>query len=194
MDSISFQNGFVCGMASKGLVKSGAIYEPVAYNDAGVYDFFYLDFKRVMEPFSIGQFNESVIVSGTGILTVSQVTQATNESGNKLSGVYKVYCDLSAQTHGIVIVNKAKSRLCFSSGEQTPSFSIPMYVSGLPSYIDGGYLYDCAELWTFEGSVTENESFALADSADMDSISESCSFNPSILNAAITETPTITLT
>ena len=60
-----------------------------------------------------------------------------------------------------------------------------MYVSGLPIYIDGGYLYDCAELWTFEGSVTENESFALADSADMGSISESCSFNPSILNAAI---------
>ena len=53
MDSISFQNGFVCGLATKGLVKSGAIYEPEAYNDAGVYNFFYIDFKRVMEPFSI---------------------------------------------------------------------------------------------------------------------------------------------
>ena len=80
MDSISFQNGFVCGIATKGLVKSGAAYEPVAYNDAGVYDFFYLDFKRVMEPFSIGQFDESVIVSGTAILSVTDVQQAYTEN------------------------------------------------------------------------------------------------------------------
>ena len=80
MDSISFQNGFVCGLATKGLVKSGAVYEPVAYNDAGVYGFFYLDFKRVMAPFSIGQFNESVIVSGASVLNVTDVQQAYTEN------------------------------------------------------------------------------------------------------------------
>ena len=142
MDSVSFQNGFVCGIATKGLVKSGAFYEPEAYNDAGVYDFFYLDFKRVMEPFSIGQFNESVIVSGTSALSVSQVTQATDGSGNKIAGVYKVYCDISAQTRGVSISHHKNSRLNFWDGTQVPVFSTFMYVAGLATYIDGGYAYD----------------------------------------------------
>ena len=80
MDSVSFQNGFVCGIATKGLVKSGAVYEPEAYNDEGVYNFFYIDFKRVMEPFSIGQFNDSVIVSGASVLNVTDVQQAYTEN------------------------------------------------------------------------------------------------------------------
>ena len=71
---------FVCGIATKGLVKSGAVYEPVAYNDAGVYNFFYLDFRRVLEPFSIGQFNESIIVSGASVLNVTDVQQAYTEN------------------------------------------------------------------------------------------------------------------
>lgn len=194
MDSISFQNGFVCGIATKGLVKSGALYEPEAYNDAGVYDFFYLDFKRVMAPFSIGQFNESVIVSGTSALSVSQVTQATDGSGNKIAGVYKVYCDISAQTRGVSISHQKNSRLHFWDGTQVPVFSTSMYVAGLTTYIDGGYYYDSADFWAFGGSVTENESVTLADSFSVDAISESCTFAPAILNATVTETPTITLT
>ena len=80
MDSISFQNGFVCGLTTKGLVKSGAAYEPEAYNDAGVYDFFYLDFKRVMTPFSLGQFSESISVSASSVLPVTDVKQAYTEN------------------------------------------------------------------------------------------------------------------
>ena len=80
MDKISYQNGFVCGMATKGLVKSGAAYEPVVYNDAGVYNFFYLDFRRVLEPFSIGMFNESIIVSASSVLPVTDVKQAYTEN------------------------------------------------------------------------------------------------------------------
>ena len=80
MDSISFQNGFVCGIATKGLVKSGATYEPEAYNDAGVYNFFYLDFRRVLEPFSMGMASESIIVSASSVLPVTDVKQAYTEN------------------------------------------------------------------------------------------------------------------
>ena len=34
--SIEFQNGFICGMATKGLIKSGVQYEPIIYNDEGL--------------------------------------------------------------------------------------------------------------------------------------------------------------
>ena len=54
MDSVSFQNGFVCGIATKGLVKSGALYEPTIWNDSGIYNYFYIDFRRTMQAFSLG--------------------------------------------------------------------------------------------------------------------------------------------
>ena len=80
MDKISYQNGFICGMATKGLVRSGQAYQPIIYNDAGVYDYFYIDSRRVLEPFSIGIFNESIIVSGASVLNVTDVKQAYTEN------------------------------------------------------------------------------------------------------------------
>ena len=56
--SIEFQNGFLCGMATKGLTRSGEYYKPDIWNDEGVYTHFYIDFRREVAPFSTGMWNE----------------------------------------------------------------------------------------------------------------------------------------
>lgn len=148
MDQISYQNGFVCGMATKGLVRSGQLYQPIIYNDAGVYDYFYIDFRRALEPFSLGMWNESIIVHDSVQLAVTQVSEVS-------FGVYKVTCDISGKTHGITVINKKTSRLRFAStGERVPVFSTHMYISGVLSYVDGGYIYDPTTI-NFGMSVTE---------------------------------------
>ena len=154
MDSISFQNGFVCGIATKGLVKSGAAYEPVAYNDAGVYDFFYLDFKRVMEPCSIGQFNDSVIVSGTAVLPVTDVEQYSDT-------VYKVFCNISNQPKGVSVSHMKSTRLRFWDGTQVPVFSEWFSVAGLPSMLDAGYFYEKAQIDDEVMTATENSNLVM---------------------------------
>ncbi|MEG1491966.1 MAG: hypothetical protein RR394_06915 [Oscillospiraceae bacterium] len=80
MDKISYQNGFICGLATRGLTRSGHIYEPVIYNDTGVYSFFYIDFRRGLEPFSIGMLNESIIVTAGTQLAVTGVEQAWTQN------------------------------------------------------------------------------------------------------------------
>ena len=154
MDSVSFQNGFVCGIATKGLVKSGAVYEPEAYNDAGVYDFFYLDFKRVMEPFSIGQFNDSVIVSGAAVLPVTDVEQYSDT-------VYKVFCNISNQSKGVSVSNKKTTRLHFWDGTQVPVFSEWFSVAGLASILDAGYFYEKAQIDEVIMTATENSNLVM---------------------------------
>ena len=154
MDSISFQNGFVCGLATKGLVKSGAVYEPEAYNDAGVYNFFYIDFKRVMEPFSIGQFNESVIVSGTAVLPVTDVEQYSDT-------VYKVFCNISNQSKGVSVSHMKSTRLHFWDGTQVPVFSEWFSVAGLASALDAGYFYEKAQIDEVIMTATENSNLVM---------------------------------
>lgn len=135
MSEIDFQNGFLCGMATKGLARSGQLYKPLIWNDEGVYTYFYIDFRRAMEPFSTGMWNESVVIhdseqiKATGIEFVS-------------TGIYKIFCDIADRPHGITVLNKKVSRLAFSSGERLPVFSIHMFIAGQPAYIDLAYKYD----------------------------------------------------
>ena len=187
MDSISFQNGFVCGIATKGLVKSGAIYEPVAYNDAGVYDFFYLDFKRVIEPFSMGMVSESIIVSASSVLPVTDVEQYSDT-------VYKVFCDISNQPKGVCVTNKKSTRLHFWNGEPVPAFSVWFSVAGQANYIDAGYLFDKCDFTTFNTATSENENVVLSDAFSIDEISERTTFSPTILSATTAENAAVTLT
>ena len=187
MDSISFQNGFVCGIATKGLVKSGAAYEPEAYNDAGVYDFFYLDFKRVMEPFSIGMFKESIIVSAAAVLQVTDVEQYSDT-------VYKVFCNISNQPKGVCVTNKKSTRLHFWNGEPVPAFSVWFSVAGQTNYIDAGYLFDKCDFTTFNTTTSENENIVLSDAFSIDEISERTTFSPTILSATTAENAAVTLT
>ena len=80
MSAIDFQNGFITGMATKGLVRSGDLYKPLCWNDEGDYSYFYIDFRRVMSGFSSGMFNESIIVHDSEQLKVTQIVQAETEN------------------------------------------------------------------------------------------------------------------
>ena len=184
MDSISFQNGFVCGIATKGLVKSGAIYEPVAYNDAGVYDFFYLDFKRVMEPFSIGMFKESIIVSAAEVLPVTDVEQYGDT-------VYKVFCNISNQPKGVSVSHMKSTRLHFWDGTQVPVFSEWFSVAGLASMLDAGYFYEKAQIDEVM-TATENSNFVMLTPIVIPPISETANITGPDLTA--TENVNIVLT
>ena len=73
MSDIDFQNGFLCGMATKGLVRSGELYKPLIYNDSGVYSYFYIDFRRAMQAFSTGMFAESIIIHDSSQINVTNV-------------------------------------------------------------------------------------------------------------------------
>ena len=187
MDSISFQNGFVCGIATKGLVKSGAAYEPEAYNDAGVYNFFYLDFRRVLEPFSMGMVSESIIVSASSVLPVTDVEQYSDT-------VYKVFCNISNQPKGVSVSNKKSTRLHFWNGETVPAFSVWFRVAGQANYIDAGYLFDKCDFTTFNTTTSENENVVLSDAFSIDEISERTTFSPTILSATTAENAAVTLT
>lgn len=134
MSEIDFQNGFICGMATKGLTRSGDLYKPLIWNDEGIYTYFYIDFRRGVEDFSTGMWNESVVVHD------SEQIKATGVEFVSL-GIYKIICDISDRPHGITVMNKKTSRLRFSSGEQIPPFSVHMYIAGQPQYIDAGYFY-----------------------------------------------------
>lgn len=142
MSSIDFQNGFICGMATKGLVRSGNLYNPTCWNDEGVFDYFYIDFKRGLENFSLGMFNESIIVHDTEQLRVAGVEYVSY-------GVYKVYCNIADKMNGITVVNKKSTLLTTTSGSLLPVFSVHFYVSGVATYIRKAYVYEKAMLSDF---------------------------------------------
>ena len=61
-------------------VLSGAVYEPVVYNDEGVYSYFYIDFLKAVAPFSLGMWNESIIIHDGAQVPVSNVEQAYTDN------------------------------------------------------------------------------------------------------------------
>lgn len=173
-EAIAFQNGFACGMATKGLVRSGELYKPIISNDSGVYTYFYIDFKRAMQSFSTGMFNESIVVHDSIQLSVTNVEYISN-------GKYKIYCDIANRVHGITVLNKKTSRLKFSNEYQLPVFSVHMFIEGQDSYIDGGYYYDDAYFSNASGiysnTQTEDIDITLADITECTVPLESCYFS-----------------
>lgn len=135
MSNIDFQNGFLCGMATKGLSRSGNMYEPIVWNDSGVYTYFYIDFKRAIETFSLGMAQSSLVVMDSSKRDIVNVERVSGS-------VYQIFCDISDCPPGIVILNKKTGYLRFASGAKVPAFSVHMFVEGQGSYIDAGYYYD----------------------------------------------------
>lgn len=121
-------------MATKGLVRSGELYKPLIWNDEGIYTYFYIDFRRAVEDFSTGMWNESVVIHDSEQIKATGVELIS-------TGVYKIVCDIADRPHGITVMNKKTSRLRFISGEQIPIFSVHMFIAGQPQYIDAGYFY-----------------------------------------------------
>lgn len=174
MSDIDFQNGFICGMATKGLVRSGELYRPIIWNDDGVYGYFYIDFRREVTLFSTEMWNESVVVHDSVQIKATDVIDQTG-------GIYKIVCDISDRPHGITVMNKKTSRLRFASGEAIPVFSVHMFIAGQDAYIDGGYVYERQVdqeilLLSTIGTVAEISTFEAWENQYMDAIIESYIF------------------
>ena len=139
MSDIEFQNGFICGMASKGLIKSGVQYEPVVYNDEGIYSYFYIDFKRAVQPISFGMLVDSIVTYTTASLAITGIDRLS-------SSLYKVYCNISNELNGVTVMHKAESVLYFADNKQIPPFSVHFFVSGQPQNINIKYIYEMADV------------------------------------------------
>ena len=139
MSTIDFQNGFICGMATKGLTRSGQFYRPNIWNDPGFYSYFYIDFKLPLETFSAGMLKESLIIYDSEEIEIVNF--------EKVSGsVYKVFCNILDKTKGVTVINKKSSLLIFSNKSFVPAFSVMFYVAGLASIIRKAYAYETTSL------------------------------------------------
>lgn len=169
MSDIDFQNGFICGMATKGLIKTGSQYEPILWNDEGIYSYFYIDFKRAIAPFSLGMLAESIIVYGDAQIPITGFTKVS-------SSVYKIFCDISNKPKGVLVFNRASTLLKYSSGQKLPVFSTLFYATGQVPQESLDYIYDISNFDGYAGvSVTESHSFALHELVDT-ALSESSTF------------------
>lgn len=129
---------FCEGMAVGGKynLSSVAGYKPEAWNDPGVYNYFYMNFQKVMANFSPAQFMECVMVQGNaGWLTITNVEKVSPM-------VVRVYCNLEGQTSGVNVYGKASSWLMFANGRPVPSFATTFTVAGLSTTITLAYVYD----------------------------------------------------
>ena len=135
MSQIDFQNGFVVGMATKGLIRSGELYSPRIWNDEGVYSSFYIDFRRNLSVFSLGMFNESIIVYDSEAIEITAVEFVS-------TGIYRIYGSLLGKIQGVTVVNKKSTLLTTTNGVMLPVFSTMFFVAGLDTYIRRAYAYD----------------------------------------------------
>lgn len=170
-------------MASKGLVRSGELYKPTIWNDSGVYTYFYIDFRRTVRDFSLGMFNESIIVYDSQQISVSQIEKIG-------ATVYKVYCDLSNKIHGITVLNKKTTRLRFSSGEILPVFSVHMFIGGQSAFVDGAYVYEKL-VFSTAFSETEAVNVAVSSAFTIPALYDSLHYTANF--GAVTDTATVRL-
>jgi hypothetical protein len=189
MSDIDFQNGFLCGMATKGLSRSGNMYEPTIWNDSGIYTYFYIDFRRALEPFSLGMLTESLIVSdGVNNLTITGFEAVS-------TSVYKIYCNIADKINGVMVFNKKNTRLRLATGDPLPVFSVLFYVAGITTYLQLQYIY---ETDTFVGadfvnSETESDDLTLLSIVDTGEISESDTYAAADFVNSVTETASVVL-
>lgn len=184
MDRISYQNGFICGLAAKGLTHSGQLYQPVIYNDDGQNSYLYMDFRRAMQSFSMGQLSESLIIYDNAPIGITGFEKVTET-------IYKIFAALDRHPHGITVINKSASRLRFANGDVLPPFSVHAFITGQTSYIDGGYYYERLQFERLAASCSENSVLLLNEPISTGVLSEAVFF--STLPATVTEASAITL-
>jgi len=158
LSDIDFQNGFVCGMATKGLVRSGQPYKPEIWNDEGQYGYFYVDFKYNLEAFSFGMFTDSISVyTGKSFLPITAVETISQS-------VYKVYCDISTGVNGVTVVNRKTTLLTTTVGGYLPAFSTSFYVQGMPTSILKSYRYERSKFSAYRcPAVTDAIQFSMTE-------------------------------
>ena len=88
-------------------VLSGAVYEPVIYNDEGVYNYFYIDFLKAVAPFSLGMWNESIIVHDDAQIIVSDVKQVYTDNpyiprSTNIDMAAGTFTDTASDSNGVI--------------------------------------------------------------------------------------------
>lgn len=187
MSEIDFQNGFIVGMATRGITRSGLMYKPRIWNDSGVYSCFYIDFKKPIASFSTGMAAESLTVMDSSQIQITGVERVSEN-------VYKFYGDISGRYHGITVTNKPTSYLSFADGQQVPPFSVHFYVAGITPYERLQYIYESATFDSdFVGSANDTfDAFGWSLTSPV-GVTESCTIGIGILSSA-TEAVSIVMT
>lgn len=133
--NIEFQNGLIVGLATRGLIKSGRTYEPLVYIDQGQYSYFYIDFKKALQPFSLGMLVESInVYSNNGALNLLFFERVS-------PSVVRIYCDLP-QNQRIVVEGRSDGYLTFVTGEKVPQFFVNFFTGVEIPTFKPAYVYE----------------------------------------------------
>lgn len=135
-DKNSFLAGLSVGKSLKGWSGAGEAegYTPRVWNDAGEYDYFYIDYIRDVVNFSLGRFRHSTIISGaTGDIVPSNAEQISGS-------VYKIYANIAGAGQVSVLGREARG-LKFPGNDDVPGFEANFWVDDEEPY-QPEYMYD----------------------------------------------------
>lgn len=133
--NIEFQNGLIVGLATRGLIKSGRTYEPLVYIDQGQYSYFYVDFKKALQPFSLGILVESInVYSNNGALNLLFFERVS-------PSIVRIYCNLP-QNQRIVVEGRNDGYLTFVTGEKVPQFFVNFFTGVEIPTFKPAYVYE----------------------------------------------------
>lgn len=145
------------GQWNLGEVKAGDVVE--CWNDEGVYDYFYMKFKKAVKEFSYGQFVNTVKVYSVAHDEYLPVTAITRISGTQL----KVSCDISGENSGVIVIGLPTAYLQYESGSAVPKFISLFYVSGIELMRTYAYVWDKASMTMMKLPVLENMTLLCTD-------------------------------
>lgn len=154
------------GQWNLGEVKTGDVVE--CWNDEGIYDYFYMKFKKAVKEFSYGQFVNTVKVYSVARDSYIPITDVTRISGTQ----FKVNCDISGENSGVIVIGLPTAYLQYESGSAVPKFISAFYVSGIATMKTYAYVWDKITMLLHTLNAVDNvaiipletKAFAISDS------------------------------
>ena len=130
MEKRSFLAGLAAGRSLKGwcgMRGAGESLAPLCWNDAGVSNCFYIDYRAPLREFSYGRFcNNTVIFGADGEIIPAEAELVSG-------GVVRVWADLSGQTQ-VRIFGNSRDGLGFSVGRAVGAFAAEFWLDGQAPY------------------------------------------------------------
>lgn len=175
-------------MATRGITRSGLMYEPIVWNADGDFTGFYIDFKHPLTPFSSGMLVESIIAHDSEQLPITGFSKVS-------AGVYRIECNISGKVSGITVLNKVTSLLSFTTGRRLPPFSVHFYVAGIVPYTRMKYLYENFDIGVVLNYDSATESVLIAETTDIAMMpeKEEAFFGDLVCASGTIETVSVTL-
>ena len=121
----SFLAGLGVGRELKGWGGSGAgaALPPLCWNDPGVYDCFYIDYRYGLQHVSFGRFrNQTVILGSGGEITPTEVEAVDRHT-------VRVWADLTGQVQ-LRLFGNGKPGLSYTDGRTVGPFSADLWIDG----------------------------------------------------------------